>query len=74
MIITIQIQDQQDYQWLKPFLETLKNTSAKIQIKGDVSEEESVKKKKGSFLKFLEGKSIIANKVEIPNRDKRNAR
>lgn len=74
MIITIQIQNQQDYQWLLPFLEALKKTSAKVQVKGSLPLENGLAEKRKDFLQFLDQNAISVNKVEIPGRDERNAR
>jgi len=74
MFITIQIQNPQDYQWLKPFLEALKKTTAKIHIQGALPAEEDFVQKRKAFLQFLDLHAIHVKKVEMPSREERNAR
>lgn len=74
MVITIRIQNQQYFQWLAPFLEALKkHSSARVEIQ----EEPSDKKwqdKLASFFQFVNENAITVDKIEIPDREERNAR
>jgi len=72
MVITIQINNQQDYHWLRPFLEALKGTNAVVEVKGQVPNDNGVANKRKSYLQFLEQHPIHVQKVEIPSRDERN--
>ncbi len=74
MVITIQINNQQDYQWLRPFLEALKGTSAVVEVKGQVPNGSSVSNKRKAYLQYLKQHPIHVKKVEIPSRDERNER
>lgn len=74
MIITINIQDQNDYQWLSPFLETLKSRSnAQIEIKEETSDK-LWQEKLNHFFHFIDNNAIVVDKIEIPNRNERNER
>ena len=68
MVITIQIQNQKDYQWLLPFLNALKNTSAIVEVKGEIPAKNGFLEKRKAYLQFLKTQSIPVNKVEIPIR------
>ncbi|MCC6726892.1 MAG: hypothetical protein IT258_20485 [Saprospiraceae bacterium] len=74
MVITIQINNQQDYQWLRPFLEALKGTSAVVKVKGELPKDDGIADKRKAYLQFLEQHQIHVDKVEIPSRDERNER
>ena len=74
MVITIQIQNQQDYQWLLPFLQALQKTRATVQVKGEVLPPSDVLARRRAYLQFLQQHSISVKKVDIPSREERNAR
>lgn len=74
MVITIQINNQKDYQWLRPFLEALKGTSAIVEVKGQVPKGNETADKRKAYLQFLKQHPIHVQKVEIPSRDERNER
>jgi len=73
MRITIHIQNQQEYQWLAPFLETLKQIDADVDIKGHLDTATHYEKRH-RFLDFLNAHALKTNKIIIPDRDQRNAR
>ncbi|MCU0347275.1 MAG: hypothetical protein MUC59_10035 [Saprospiraceae bacterium] len=74
MVITIQINTQNDYRWLQPFLEALKKTNAVIQVKGELPADNAISEKRKAYLSYLREHSIPVTKVEIPSRDERNER
>ena len=74
MVITIQIQNKKDYQWLLPFLDALKNTTATVEVKGNSPAENGYLEKRKAYLQFLKLHTIPVKKVEIPSREERNAR
>ena len=74
MVITIQIQNKKDYQWLLPFLDALKNTTATVEVKGNILAENGYLEKRKAYLRFLKLQAIPVKKVEIPSREERNAR
>jgi hypothetical protein len=74
MVITIQINNQKDYHWLQPFLESLKGTSAVVQVKGELPRNTGFTEKRKAYLQYLQQHSIPVKKVEIPSRDERNER
>jgi len=73
MRITIHIQNQQEYQWLAPFLEALKQMDAEVNVKGQYGME-AHQEKRNRFLDFLHNNALKTNKISIPNRDERNVR
>jgi len=74
MVVTIQIQNKQEYEWLLPLLDTLKKRGAAIQIATDEPVDPDFLEKRKSYLRFLNQHAIAVKKVEIPNREERNAR
>ena len=74
MVITIQIQSQQEYQWLTPFLEALEKKNIKVQLNGGAAGEEDFFEKRKAYIRYLKEHAIPVKKVETPDRDERNAR
>lgn len=74
MVITIQIQTQQDYQWLQPFLQALQKRNVTVQLKGDVPASSDVLAKRQAYVQYLRQHPIPVTKVNIPSREERNAR
>ncbi len=74
MVVTIKIQNKQEYEWLLPLLDTLKKQGAAIQIAEDETADQDLLEKRKSYLEFLNQYAIPVKKVEIPNREERNAR
>ena len=69
MIVTIQVENQRDFQWLLPFLEALKkNTSLKVEIKTNGTEQEWDEKLE-DFFRFIEKRAVRVPKIERLTRD-----
>lgn len=74
MIVTIQVENQRDFQWLLPFLEALKkNTTAKVEIKSSATDE-TWEEKLNEFLKFIDKRAAHVAKVERLTREELNER
>lgn len=74
MVITIRIQNQQDFQWIAPFLEALKkHSTAKVEIQEEPSDKKW-QEKLATFFQFIHENAITVDKIEIPGREERNAR
>ncbi len=76
MIISIKIENQRDFQWVLPFLESLKkNTNAKVEIKtGDSNADKSWEDKLSEFFRFTETHATKVAKIEHLTRDQLNER
>lgn len=74
MIVTIQVENQRDFQWLLPFLEALKqNTSLKVEVKANGTERDWDEKLE-DFFRFIEQRAVRVPKVERLTRDQLNER
>lgn len=74
MSITIEVRNLQEYEWILPFLEMIKKQNADIKIKYNEVAERDWRSGRAAYVQFLKANSIRVNKIEIPNRDERNAR
>jgi hypothetical protein len=76
MTITIKIENQHDFQWVLPFLESIKmNTSAKVDIVSNKSfKEKNWDAQLNDFFQFIEIHSVIVPKIELLSRDQLNER
>lgn len=74
MIVTIQIENQRDFQWLLPFLEALKkNTTAKVEIKSNAVDQ-AWEEKLNDFFTFIDKRAVRVSKVERLTREELNER
>ena len=76
MIISIKIESQRDFQWVLPFLESLKkNTNAKVEIKSeDTGSDMNWEEKLREFFRFTEAHAVKVAKIEHLTRDQLNER
>jgi len=73
MTITINIESAAEYQWIAKYLEEFKNhPTAKVDIRN--VDKKAWNNKVDAFLEFADNMAITVDKVEIPNREERNAR
>ena len=74
MIVTIQIENQHDFQWLLPFLEAVKkNTTAKVEIKSSVADR-AWEDKLNEFFTVIDKRAVLVPKVERLTREELNER
>ena len=72
MIITINIQNAAEYQWISQYLDELKShPTAKVEVKED---DAAWQTKVKAFLEFADRMAVKVDKIDIPNREERNAR
>ncbi len=75
MVITIQFQSDKDLQWLNKIVEILKAAAVKFEVKGLPEPAPSdLRKRRENFLKKAVSSGVITTKIEIPDREARNAR
>lgn len=75
MIISIKIENQKDWQWIKPLLEALKkNSSAKVEIQSDAHEIDlAPNENRASFINYISENAKVIEKVEPLNREELHA-
>ncbi len=74
MVVTIKLQNQQEYQWLLPLLERLKRDNITVEVKGNFVENDLVERKKAFFNYIQQNPIHIESIGKLPNREERNAR
>jgi len=74
MIVTIQIENQHDFQWLLPFLEAVKkNTAAKVEIISSATDR-AWEDKLNDFFTIIDKQAVLVPKVERLTRQELNER
>lgn len=74
MVITIEIQNQQDFQWFAPFWELLQNRPSTVKVSTTAIARNNLRQRRMAYLQYLKSHSLLVQKIEIPSRDERNAR
>jgi len=79
LTITINIENAAEYQWIAKYLDELKShPTVKVDIQNGNIEDNpngnSWENKVDTFLEFADNMAITVDKIEIPNREERNAR
>ncbi|MCC6411575.1 MAG: hypothetical protein IT270_07945 [Saprospiraceae bacterium] len=76
MIISIKIENQKDWQWIKPLLEALKkNSSAKVEIQSDANDLDLVpNENRSSFINYISENAKVIEKVQPLNREELHER
>ena len=73
MIITINIQNAAEYQWISQYLDELKSHPT-IGVTVQEEDDEMWQKKVKDFFKFADKMAVKVDKIDIPNREERNER
>ena len=74
MTITINIENAAERQWISKYLEEFKkHPTAKIEVQ-EKNDATVWKSKVNAFLEFADKIAVTVDKIEIPNREERNAR
>lgn len=73
MIITINIQNAAEYQWISQYLDEIKSHPT-IGVQVQEEEDEIWQNKVNAFFEFADKMAVKVDKINIPNREARNER
>jgi hypothetical protein len=76
MVITIHFQSDKDLKWLNKIVAILQKAAVHFELKGVPSSPspDDLKLRRQAFLDAAKTSGVITSKIEIPNREERNAR
>ncbi|MCC6723777.1 MAG: hypothetical protein IT258_04665 [Saprospiraceae bacterium] len=76
MVITIHFQSDKDLKWLNKIVAILEKAAVRFELKGVSSPPapHDLKMRRQAFLDAAKSTGVITSKIEIPNREERNAR